>query len=348
MRSNIIVSFLFYFVLLGSAGAQQGAAGIYNSAIADANRLRGNVPIEQRLEIYSRIFSSLDKILTDHPDSGEARLLLSGQESGGFSPDRLRVAYVTDLQTYHGTTCEVSPSYRCLGFVSLRDGGSTCASAADFPSVFAGARNLGNAVRVFKTRDNDQQMLSLALSLYRGCITGKNFLSEWQRDWIASDLVDLLLDSQSQPAARALIQGMKTPYFRFVGVLQLRRLSGQPFNSEFFERMDRFISERLATENVQAAALAKLQLRIDGLRQNGRLVITDSDLFGLSRFMNFTNLSAMTRSGQSCDPYYVRFLFNAVLDYQSLLSSVALENRARVGNDHFMNIANAAANPLNA
>ena len=60
--------------------------------------------------------------------------------------------------------CETSPSYECLGFVSLKTGAEGCAAATSATGLVKAHQNLENAVYIFRSQESDKAYLQLAIA----------------------------------------------------------------------------------------------------------------------------------------------------------------------------------------
>lgn len=321
--------FLFaaIFAVLSSIGlagpSSADPAALFNQAIADANRISSGLPTTERLAAYEQALESLDRIVTGFPSSEEARILLSGQSVGSFSPNALREFYIDELTGYYDTVCEVSPSYTCLAFVSLRIGSDICETANTIGDLEAAFESLGSALRIFTSQSANQAFGAVTISTARQC--GARNLDTWNRDYFSFQLVEMLLLGGQETAARATIENMETPYFRFNGVLALQRASGSIVNQQYIDRLDRFIEDDIAAglEDNRApvdAFLATLSLRMFAI-ENSSITIDFSYLYdSVQKFRNWGDES-------QCDSQYVSYLFNQILDFQIALNTLPQDRR---------------------
>lgn len=321
---------------------------LLGQAIESAARLQGSLPTRDRLMAYENIFASLDEIVSDYPSSDQAILVLSGQEVGTFDPQALRASYVRELSGYYDTVCEASPSYSCLGFVSLLTGNEQCASASTFEEIAQGHTHLSNAARVFIGQRDSESYISLAMSSYRACLSASSFdATTFASDFFISELLDLLLQSDQATLGRAEIENMETPYFKFLGVLKLSDYEDRPFDQPFLERMKRFIEESIPTEEGDAA-MANYAIILDAI-QRSSLSIEYSDV-----------LDALPLHGRwreafddpsPCDHVRSRNVFEMLTTLQSGLIGLSSERKEfNESQEGFLMIATAdrAWDPLSA
>lgn len=306
--------------------ARADPARLFNDAAAFANQVNSNVPIEQRLELYSRVFKNLDAIVSEHPASPEALRIITQQSTGNFSPAKLRSDYIGDLNRYYNTVCEVNPSYRCLGFVSLNIGNNECQRAQNFSELERAHRHIQNAARIFHSQREDKSIISLAVGAYNQCSAGRPNLSQWHRDYFQSKLIQILLEVGDQATVRAMIQRIETPFFRFEGVLTLRIMSGQAADEDYLQRLDRFIDENLGPQDRQSsdAFLATMKLRMFAIRHSTRVMDYGYTYDAIQKYRNYG-------STRSCDRQYVSFLFNQMLDYQVAVMEIPSQKRGAPG-----------------
>ena len=127
----------------------------------------------------------------------------------------LRSDYIKELTSYYDAICEASPSYACLGFVSLNVGQKGCSLANSARDLVEAHKNLKNAAQVFIGQDVDPAYVLLALNEYRACLDKSKFkVTAYGKDLFAADLVELLLAFEKRGMAKAVIENMKTPAFK--------------------------------------------------------------------------------------------------------------------------------------
>lgn len=321
-RHMRMISYLI-MMLFASFSAHAQSSALFNEAVALANQIGPNVSIETRLDLYSRAFKNLDQITDQYPESPETLRLLTGQTVGNFNPEKLRSSYIAELTTYYKKVCEVNPSYRCLGFVSLDIGMTACQKAANFNDLDQAHRHVQNAIRIFNGPNEDKNFLSLALGAYRQCSAGRPNLSKWYKDYFSSKLSDILVDVGNINTAKALIQNMETPIFKFEGVLKLKSVSADKFDLQSIDRLRRYIQEDLAPkarnpEQSADAFFADLKLRMyvmnflpDQAEYAKMINPSDVAIYGSSLSVN-----PMVKS---CDGQFISSFINQIFDYKELL-----------------------------
>ena len=103
---------------------------------------------------------------------------------------KIRKDYLRELLNFYDIVCEKSPSYLCLGFVSLKTGQDLCAIGNGFDQLNSAHESLLNAFKIFKGQNSNIAYSTIALSSYRNCnkdIVGAS--KEWSKGYFAIPLV---------------------------------------------------------------------------------------------------------------------------------------------------------------
>ena len=212
--------------------------------------------------------------------------------------------------------CETSPSYSCLGFVSLKTGNEGCQTASNFNTVVEAHLNLRNAAKVFMGQEENSSYISLAMNSYRSCLERSKFqASTYASKFFSSDLLELLLQSEQESLAKASIEGMATPYFKFKGVLSLFKHKDKPFDKPFYKRMRKYIDEKIKDRNGQAA-MSNMALVLDAVRRSS-LTIDYGTAYGAVQ-----DYRRWDRYEFSCDHFVTRNLFDLVTTLQTELNAL--------------------------
>ena len=122
-----------------------------------------NLPQEDRLKAYKDIFILTDKIISNHSSSDQAIKLLSNQKVGDFDQEIIRTNYIKELTEYYDIVCETSPSFLCIGFVSLKNGMEACKSSNTVRSIVEAHQNIKNAINIFTSQQSDNSFINLSL-----------------------------------------------------------------------------------------------------------------------------------------------------------------------------------------
>ncbi len=307
----------FLLIFLKSIYVYADPNTLLGEALKANSSINENMPQEQRIETYGRIFQILDEIISDHSSSDQAIKLLSNQNIGDFDQNIIKNNYIQDLTEYYDIVCETSPNYSCLGFVSLKIGQESCKTAETVRQVIEAHQNIKNAVSVFTGQNSQQSFIDLSLSQYRACLSESAFeVTDYAKDLFSSDLVEMLLNLDDESLAKALIQNMKTPAFKAKGVLVLAEYQDKPFDREFNDRLVKFIDEKLETGVNRAEA--GMELASHSFRR-GEFRITFDDVRNYADYLY--------GRGDTCDPFVVRNYLKNVFDFQENIVFLNKERR---------------------
>ena len=352
-RIRLIIALLLS-VFIGIAHADPNV--LLGEAIENAARLQSSLPTKERLATYENIFRSLDRIVSEHPSTDQAIKILSGQRIGNFDPQALRTAYVKELTGYYDTVCETSPSYSCLGFVSLETGTEQCASASSFEQIVEAHTNLKNAAKVFIGQRDNESYISLAMNSYRGCLKRSEFeATTFASDFFTSELLELLLQSNQTSLARAAIENMETPYFKFLGVLKLSDHEDRLFDQPFWNRMKRYIEESIPDEDGDAA-MAKYAIMLSAIRRSSLPVeygdVTETfPIHGMWRKMHEQRVKMGIAEPRSCDHVRSRTVVDMLTTLQAEIIGLSAERKGFISAQAPLLMISAADNawdPLSA
>ncbi len=239
--------------------AQQTSGALLSSAIKTANTISTSLPTTARLEAYREVLTTIERIQTKFPASEEAIQLLSGQAIGNFDPDLLLHAYVGELSSYYEMVCDASPNFECLAFVSLQQGSDGCRNATALEPLSKAHAQITNAIKIFITQQSDKTFVDLALRTYRNCASINTYqTSQWVQDYHYSKLVPTLVSLGKESTAKAFIESMDTPFFKFSGVIALKQDSSEAVPALYINRLDEYIETKLEGND---AFLANLELR---------------------------------------------------------------------------------------
>ncbi len=317
--STIFYGFLFInlVVLTGNAFADPNV--LLGEAIKNAAKLKGKLPTKERLEAYENIFKSLDKIVAEHSSSDQAIKILSDQKIGNFNPPTLRTAYIKDLTEYYDTVCEASPSYSCLGFVSLKTGNEQCLKADNFEEIVEAHLNLQNAAKVFIGQKQNQSYTSLAMDSYRSCLNRSSFKpTTFASDYFAYGLLELLLKSNQTSLAKATIEDMETPYFKFNGVLDLSAHNDKVFDDAFWGRMKKYIEKKIKDKDGEAA-MANIALTLNAVRRSSLPIDYQKAYNTVQKYREW--------GGVKCDHFFSRTVFEMLTTLQTELIGLSRDRK---------------------
>ena len=151
--------------------------------------------------------------------------MLATGNFGKFNIQNIIDKYVKEQINYSLKTCESSPSYDCLAFISLDNGIKKCERSGSFSGFLSASNNFKNAYSIFKSQKNFSDKDLVVLSAYRKCANLSE--SDFGKDFINSRLVNLLFFNGDESKAIGLIQNMKTPLFKVLAAADLRVNQGK-------------------------------------------------------------------------------------------------------------------------
>ena len=311
---------------------------LLGEAIKINSSINNNLPQKERLKAYKDIFKLTDKIISEHPASEQAIKLLSNQKVGDFDQEIIRTNYIKELTEFYDIVCETSPSFLCIGFVSLKNGMEACKSSNTVRSIVEAHQNIKNAINIFTSQQSDNSFINLSLDGYRNCLSSSKYTAtDYSKDLFAIDLIEMLIKLEKEKTAEAMIQNMKTPAFKVSGVLILSEHQKKPFDRAFYDRLFKYIKEEVKDDN-GSQAIANLELFSKALvkgefsMKNGFVIL-------------FTN---MGKYGKTCDPFFNRNLLDKVLKLQYQVATLGPSrggyHKAKIAN---MNQSLASNYPLN-
>ncbi|MCG7497473.1 hypothetical protein MHO82_11400 [Vibrio sp. Of7-15] len=275
-----------------------------------------NMTTKQKLDTYETIVNNVNIITNEHAGSNESIQLLSQQTIGNFDIKNIKKDYIQELTGYHDKVCEASPSFTCLGFVSLKFGNAQCESARNLNQLAEAHSSLKNAINVFMENDKNASHANLAVDSYQSCADRSRVrLSQWGQDYFTSELLPSLLDLDKVDLAKAAIENMETPYFKFDGVLKLQSYSKKPVNRAYVERLYKYIEEKLPKNSTDAFYAS---IRLGSFALDHADEIKDNNYLNYSFTRQFQFISKpWPRYQPSCeDGSAAKHLYGLMTDYQ--------------------------------
>ena len=291
--------------MLGLSGpASADPAQLMNEVISSYNQISGKSQ-KARLSVFESIVLKIEEILVEHPSSEQALVILSKQPIGDFNPSSIKTEFIRELTDYYNKICKVSPSYTCLAYISLENGNRLCESAETFAQLDNAFLQLRNALDVFTSQNSDESMANLVVTTARQCTSGYD-LPDWNTDYYASTLVSMLLDVGLEDNARAVIQDMTSPYFKFKGVLKLKEKSGEKADEDYLARLDTYIADKIGDDGAwnsrKETFLATVELRMFAVQHSDIDLSRSYMRDAIQKYRNYGNTSI-------CDKEYANFLF---------------------------------------
>ena len=257
---------ILFASLLNPISLHANEQDLMASALKLQKTITPDLSTKDKLARYELVISKIDQIIEGYGSTEIGLELLATDSIGNLDVTKLRSDYLKELIEYYDTTCKVSPSYACLGFVSLSTANEICEKPSNIDSYVKASGNLINAIEIFDGQFDDNKYENVALSVYRQCL--KDTPNDFTRDYLNSQLIDTLLITGEESKARGIIEQMKTPFFKFNSVIALRKFREQAFDSAYVERLKKFI-QTITDENDRwfaetTFAIARLEGVIEG------------------------------------------------------------------------------------
>ncbi len=229
-------------------------------AIKVVTQIGPDLDIKVKLSKYEEALSKIDEITENHAATDTGLKLLTDQKVGSFDPKKLRKDYLKLLFKYQDVVCEITPSYMCLGYISLKVGIDQCDKAKDWSGLLDGHDSLMNAINIFHGQKADPRHQKISLSTYRGCSSN---LDQSGKDYFSHLLVGQLLKQNRTDLAKGIIQKMVIPYYKFVGILSLKKESGEKVDNKYIKRLTKYLNAKLSGYGTDEAVQEFLMFYLD-------------------------------------------------------------------------------------
>jgi hypothetical protein len=250
-------------LMLPMSAMAQSAGELLSDAISTSATLNQNLSIERRLDARRKVFTAINQLIERYPGSPEAIKIVSRQIIGSFDYAQEQKRYFKDLNSYQKTTCIAAPSLECLAFVSLDEGEKQC-SKPGYAAQEQAHSDILNAIKIFAQQGSDELYVELAVNAYRSCSFGR---SQAVRDAYLARLVPELLLLDRSDSARAIVQQIAQPYWKFEAVLA--QLASSDVSEATVNRLEKYLDEKLA-ENPWDFWLASLRLHTFAVEHLGQ------------------------------------------------------------------------------
>ncbi|MDG2061399.1 MAG: hypothetical protein P8J93_06265 [SAR86 cluster bacterium] len=221
-----VVTLLFILSWTGPSLAQDSPEkDILATAIKVFASISPDEDIKTRLRKQELTIRKIDEIVELYSGTDTGLELLSTDKFGKFDVQRLREQYLKELITFNLKTCESTPSFTCLGFVSLDNGSKACDKPKEFSQFLTASNNFHNAYRIFKSQGDAKKNELGVLSSYRQC--ANRAPNNFSRDFINSRLVNILLENGDESKAVGITQNMTTRLFKIIATADIRVAQGK-------------------------------------------------------------------------------------------------------------------------
>ena len=195
------------------------------SAIKTYASISPDEDIKTRLRKQELTLNKVDEILEFYAGTDTGLELLINNQFGKFDVRKLRQQYLKELITFNLKTCESTPSFTCLGFVSLDNGTKACQSPTEFSQFLTASNNFQNAYRIFRSQGDAKKNELGVLSAYRQC--ANRAPNDFSKDFINSRLVNILLANGDELKAVGITQNMTTQLFKIISAADIRVSQGK-------------------------------------------------------------------------------------------------------------------------
>ena len=140
---------ILFASLLNPISLHANEQDLMASALKLQKTITPDLSTKDKLARYELVISKIDQIIEGYGSTEIGLELLATDSIGNLDVTKLRSGYLKELIEYYDTTCKVSPSYACLGFVSLSTANEICEKPSNIDSYVKASGNLINAIQIF-------------------------------------------------------------------------------------------------------------------------------------------------------------------------------------------------------
>ena len=267
--------------------------------------------IKTKLLKQESTIKKLDEMIELHSSTDIGLLLLTTGKFGKYNSDKVRTDYLNNLVSFNLKTCESSPSYSCLGFVSLANATKACEKPDGFSSYISASNNFKNAYKVFKGQGDAEKYALGVLTGYTNC--ANNAGGVFEKDYVNSKLIKVLLENGDESKAIGITQQMETSLFKILSAAYIREAQGKydiPTYSKLYKKA------KLVNDNIDRAA-AKLILGITAIEAGIDIDSGAGQMLGDIPTIGLPSLGELRMSGidlKSCNSRQ-KFLSEIAMDF---------------------------------
>jgi len=271
---------ILFASLLNPISLHANERDLMASALKLQKTITPDLSKKDKLARYELVISKIDQIIEGYGSTEIGLELLATDSIGNLDVTKLRSDYLKELIKYYDTTCKVSPSYACLGFISLSSANEICEKPSNTDSYVKASGNLINAIQIFDGQFDDNKYENVALSIYRQCV--KDTPNDFTRDYLNSQLIDTLLMTGDESKARGIIEQMNTPFSIFNSALTLQKFKDQGLDDVFVERIKEYIKNKIIDGSERWFARINLSIaRLEGVIEGKNELWTEKEGEGL-------------------------------------------------------------------
>jgi len=309
-----------------TAASAQAEKKLLSDAVRIISTISSDLDIKGKLKQYELGLDKLDEITQKHGATNTAIGLLTDQNIGNFNPKKIRKNYLKLVLQYQDSTCEVTPSYLCLGYVSLKTGLDQCAGATSWGQLINGTNSLLNAHKIFFSQKANPRHLNASLAAHRSCSAGKGGAG---LDYFTSKLVQQLLDQKNFPLAKGLIQKMKAPNYKFMGILKLTELKQKKLKEKFIRRLVKYFDKKISrSEDALGADLAKKEFILFYLKNAEASVLKQTPPIGFSGDLKVKG-NYSSEENRECRPWIQNASFEKEIQFRTAIYNYEAQSKRK-------------------
>jgi hypothetical protein len=213
------------------------------------NELEEGPSIKRRITLYETLSKNYANIIDNYSETDIGLELIARETYEGVDFGALLTAYIEELGSYYKSVCKDSPSYACLGFVTMEEGYSLCRSEDPNQSV-EGAFLIRKSAEIFRS-SGIPKFSTLALDALRACSRAQS--GELKRgveyQVVAETISTGTATNDFEPSVAAIQRMDKRSAYHLLAVIDLTEAQGKFTNGrEAKDRIVATISERFQSD----------------------------------------------------------------------------------------------------
>lgn len=326
---NQLLGFLAVLILINvvpTTASAQTEKQLLSDAVQIISTISPDLDIKGKLQQYELGLDKLDEITQKHGATNIAIGLLTDQNIGNFNPIKIRKNYLKLVLQYQDSTCEVAPSYLCLGYVSLKNGLDQCEGANTWIQLINGTTSLLNAHKIFFSQKANRRHLNASLAAHRSCSARKGGLG---LDYFTSKLVQQLLDQKNYSLAKGLIQKMKAPHYKFMGILKLTELKQKKLKERFIRRLVKYFDKKLSrSKDAIGVDLAKKEFILFYLKNAEPTLLKQTSPLKLSADLKVKG-NYYSGANKKCRPWIQKASFEKEIQFRTTIYNYQAQSKGK-------------------
>ena len=217
------------FIALSSSHYVLGDSSPEKILLSDAIKVYSSLTpedsLKERINKKEIFLNKIDLIIDKYSDTEIGLELLTRNSYKNFDIVKIRKDYLDSLTKYNLSTCELDPSYKCLGFVSLSQANKFCSNSNELPKLVLAAKSLNNSYDIFSSQKDSKVFIPAVFSSFRQCVDSAS--NQFSKDFIKSYFIQTLLKNNQNSKAIGITEGMKTDMFRIHSAAEIRDYQGK-------------------------------------------------------------------------------------------------------------------------